>query len=95
MWPGMSAGELRDLASLVDLTVDAGFRPAWIEVASLAEWDDFESGYQADEEEWLATHGNHPEAARIGQQVDQHRSYWLRGYRGIMGLAYLTLIPVG
>jgi hypothetical protein len=24
-----------------------------------------------------------------------HRSYWLRGYRGLLGFAYLTLIPVG
>jgi SAM-dependent methyltransferase len=95
MWPDMSAGDLPDLAGLVDLAVDAGFRPAWIEVASLAEWDDFESGYQADEEEWLATHGDHPRAAGLRQRLDEHRSYWLRGYRGILGLAYLTLVPVG
>ena len=24
----------------------------------------------------------------------EHRSSWLRGYRGVMGLAYLTLVPV-
>jgi SAM-dependent methyltransferase len=95
MWPGTSAAECHDLAGLVDLTIDAGFRPAWIEVASLQEWDEFESGYQCDEEEWLASHGDHPEAARIREQLDQHRSYWLRGYRGILGLAYLTLVPAG
>ena len=94
MWPDMSAGDFGDLAGLVDLAVDAGFRPAWIEVASLAEWDDFESGYQADEEEWLATHADHPRAADLREQLDQHRSYWLRGYRGILGMAYLTLVPV-
>jgi hypothetical protein len=33
--------------------------------------------------------------ARIRKQVDEHRSYWLRGYRGILGQAYLTLVPVG
>jgi len=27
--------------------------------------------------------------------VDQHRSSWLRGYRGILGMVYLTLVPVG
>jgi len=94
MWPGMSAGEFRDLAGLVDVTVEAGFRPAWIEVATREEWDDFESGYQCDEEEWLAAHGDHPRAASIREQLDQHRSCWLRGYRGILGLAYLTLVPV-
>ena len=54
MWPGAAATEFSDLAGLVDLAVDAGFRPEWIEVASLDEWDEFESGYQADVQEWLA-----------------------------------------
>jgi len=95
MWPGTTAGEFGDLASLVDLAIGAGFRPAWIETATVAEWEDFESGYQCDEEEWLAAHGDHPGAAEIREQVDQHRSYWLRGYYGLLGEAYLTLIPVG
>ena len=95
MWPGTTAAELPDLAQLADLTVQAGFRPAWIETASEAEWEEFESAYQADEEEWLAAHPDHPEAAEIRQRLDAHRSYWLRGYRGLLGLAYLTLIPVG
>jgi SAM-dependent methyltransferase len=94
MWPGASAGEYPDLAGVVDLAVEAGFRPAWIEVANSEEWDDFESGYQADEEEWLAAHPGHPKAAQLREQVDQHRSHWLRGYRGILGMAYLTLVPV-
>jgi cyclopropane fatty-acyl-phospholipid synthase-like methyltransferase len=95
MWPGTSAGEYPDLARVVDLAIEAGFRPAWIEVANSEEWDEFESGYQADKEEWLAAHPGHPKAARIREQVDQHRSYWLRGYRGILGMVYLTLVPVG
>ncbi|MDQ2816240.1 MAG: class I SAM-dependent methyltransferase [Actinomycetota bacterium] len=95
MWPGASAGEYHDLASLVDLVVDAGFRPAWTETATGQEWEDFESGYQGDEEQWVATHAGHPRAAEIGEQLDQHRSSWLRGYYGILGLAYLTLVPVG
>lgn len=94
MWPGMTGAEFPGLAGLVNLTVDAGFRPAWIETATPEEWEEFESGYQCDEEEWLATHAGHPEAARIRAQVDEHRSYWLRGYRGILGQAYLTLVPV-
>jgi len=95
MWPGATAAELLDLAQIADLTVEAGFRPAWIETASEQEWEEFESGYQADEEEWLAAHADHPEAAGIRQGVDEHRSYWLRGYRGLLGFAYLTLVPVG
>jgi cyclopropane fatty-acyl-phospholipid synthase-like methyltransferase len=95
MWPGTSADEFDDLASLVDLAVDAGFRPAWVETATLEEWEDFESGYQCDEEEWLAAHPGHPQAAAIRKQVEQHRSFWLRGYYGLLGQAYLTLVPVG
>ena len=95
MWPGTTAGEFGDLASLVDLAVGAGFRPAWIETATLEEWEDFESGYQCDEEEWLAANPGHPRAAEISERVDQHRSFWLRGYYGLLGQAYLTLVPVG
>jgi len=95
MWPGTTAGELLDLAQIADLAVAVGFRPAWIETASEQEWEEFESGYQADEEEWLAAHPDHPEAAEIRQRVDEHRSHWLRGYRGLLGFAYLTLVPVG
>ena len=73
MWPGITAGEFGDLAGLVDLAVGAGFRPAWIETATVEEWEDFESGYQCDEEEWLAAHPGHPRAAEIRERVDQHR----------------------
>ena len=95
MWPGITAEELPDLAQIADLAVAAGFRPTWIETATEAEWEEFESAYQADEEEWLAAHPDHPEAAEHRQRLDEHRSYWLRGYRGLLGLAYLTLAPVG
>jgi SAM-dependent methyltransferase len=94
MWPGTTAGEFGDLPGLADLAVSAGFRPAWIETATLEEWEDFESGYQCDEEEWLAAHPGHPEAAELRERVDQHRSFWLRGYYGLLGQAYLTLVPV-
>ena len=48
-----------------------------------------------DKQEWLAAHPGHPKAAEIRAEVDQHRSYWLRGYYGLLGQAYLTLVPVG
>ncbi|MCN9242637.1 methyltransferase domain-containing protein [Streptomyces sp. RY43-2] len=94
MWPDASAAEFSDLADLVDLAVDAGFRPVWTETASLDEWEVFESAYQADVEEWLAAHPDHPLAQETRDRVDSHRGMWLRGYRGVMGLAYLTLVPV-
>ena len=51
-------------------------------------------GVQAGAAEWLAAHGDHPKAAEVRAQVDQHRSFWLRGYYGLLGQAYLTLVPV-
>ncbi|MEV6651967.1 class I SAM-dependent methyltransferase [Streptomyces sp. NPDC051219] len=95
MWPGASAQDHHDLAGLVDAAVEAGFRPEWIETASNDEWEEFESGYQADAEEWLAAHPSHPAAEATRERLDRHRASWLRGYRGILGFAYLTLIPVG
>jgi SAM-dependent methyltransferase len=94
MWPGVTAGAHYDLPGLTDLAVSAGFRPEWIETASLEEWDDFESGYMADAEEWLAGHQDHPLAAETRKRADDHLSIWLRGSRRCMGLAYLTLIPL-
>jgi SAM-dependent methyltransferase len=94
MWPGITAENHYDLAGLTDRAVSAGFRPEWIETASLEEWDDFESGYMADVEEWLAGHPGHPRAAGTRKKADDHLSIWLRGSRGCMGLAYLTLIPL-
>jgi SAM-dependent methyltransferase len=94
MWPGTGADEMRDLAGLAGAAIAAGFRLAWLETANSDEWEEFESGYQADVEEWLATYPGHPLAGQTRQESDTHRSHWLRGYRGLLGMAYLTLIPV-
>ncbi|WP_455359827.1 SAM-dependent methyltransferase [Streptomyces sp. SYSU K21746] len=95
MWPDARAHDHQDLAGLVAAAVEAGFRPEWIETANNDEWEEFESGYQAAAEEWLAGHADHPSAAATRERLDRHRASWLRGYRGILGLAYLTLVPVG
>jgi cyclopropane fatty-acyl-phospholipid synthase-like methyltransferase len=94
-WPGATATDHVDLATLVDLAVAAGFRPSWIETATREEWDDFESGYQSAAEDWLAANPAHPLAAQTRARLDAHRTAWLRGYRETLGLAYLTLRPSG
>jgi SAM-dependent methyltransferase len=94
MWPGITAEDHYDLAGLVDAAISAGFRPEWIETASLEEWDDFESGVGAATEEWLASHPDHPQSAEARKKADDRLSIWLRGSRGRLGFAYLTLIPV-
>jgi SAM-dependent methyltransferase len=93
MWPEASADEHYDLAGLVDSAVRAGFRPEWVETASLDEWEEFESAYQADAEVWLAGHGDHPLAAETRERLDRHRAQWMN-YRGVLGYAHLTLVPV-
>ncbi|MFJ9926923.1 MULTISPECIES: SAM-dependent methyltransferase [Streptomyces] len=92
MWPGAAAGDHHDLATLLDLAVAAGFRPEWTETASREEWEEFESGYQADLEVWLAAHPDHPSAAETRARLDRHRAQWM-SYRGVLGIAYLTLVP--
>jgi SAM-dependent methyltransferase len=93
MWPGAAATDHPGLPALADLAIRAGFRPEWTETASLEEWEEFESAYLADTEVWLAEHPDHPRAAETRQRADRHRSAWLT-YRGVLGLAYLTLVPV-
>ncbi|AIR99484.1 SAM-dependent methyltransferase [Streptomyces glaucescens] len=93
MWPHATAADHTDLATLLDLAVEAGFRPEWTETASTEEWEEFESAYQADVEVWLARNPGHPLAAGTRERADRHRSRWMH-YRGVLGLAYLTLVPV-
>ncbi|MFC9681926.1 SAM-dependent methyltransferase [Streptomyces sp. NPDC056948] len=92
MWPDAAVTDHHDLATLVDLAIEAGFRPEWTETASLDEWEEFESAYLADVEVWLAGHPGHPLAAETRERADLHRARWLT-YRGVLGLAYLTLVP--
>ncbi|QES04719.1 class I SAM-dependent methyltransferase [Streptomyces venezuelae] len=94
MWPGAHAGEHLGLGALVDLAIEAGFRPAWIETASVEEWEEFESGYRYETEVWLAANPDHPLAAETRERVDRQRSTWVNGYRRVLGIAYLTLIAV-
>jgi cyclopropane fatty-acyl-phospholipid synthase-like methyltransferase len=88
---GMKRDSLTDLAGLVDLAIAAGFRPLRIETANCDEWEAFESGYLADWEHWLHQYPNHNDVAEVRTKADAHRNAWLRGYRDVLGFAYLTL----
>ncbi|GLX49946.1 SAM-dependent methyltransferase [Streptomyces hygroscopicus subsp. hygroscopicus] len=92
MWPGAAQDDHYDLGTLLDLAVGAGFRPEWTETASPREWEEFESGYQADLEVWLARNPDHPLAPETRARLDRHRAQWM-SYRGVLGIAYLTLVP--
>lgn len=66
-----------------------------METASRDEWDAFESGYAADAEEWLVARPDRAGAAAVRARLDEHRASWLRGYRGLLGMAYLELLVEG
>lgn len=70
-----------------------GFTVTAAQVASLEEWDDFEAGFVGRLERWLQTHpADHPEAAAVREQLRDQREGYLKGYRGVLGMAYLTLV---
>ncbi len=94
MWPGATLADCDDLPGLVDRTIAAGFRPLRIETVTPDEWAEFESGLAADCEEWLLSHPDHPGAAELRSRLDDQRATWLRGHRGLLGFAYLTLGPL-
>ncbi|GAA1691032.1 class I SAM-dependent methyltransferase [Glycomyces endophyticus] len=91
MWPGTGAGDFPLLPDLVDAAVEVGLRPLRVESIEQSEWDDFESEFLADKEVWLQQHPGDPRAAEIRAAADAHRAWWLRGHRGVLGFAYLTL----
>ena len=91
MWPGTTVDECLYLPDVVDAALAAGFRPIRVETATRAEWEEFESGYGADVEEWLLDNPDHPEACELRKKLDEHLSIWLRGTHHAFGFAYLTL----
>ena len=91
MWPGMTLDACPHLPDLVDAAAREGFRPLRIQTATRGEWEEFESGYAAGAEEWLLANPDHPKAEQVRARLDGHRSMWLRGYRDVLGFAYLTL----
>ncbi len=88
---GYAPSSLTSLADLVDVALAAGFRPLDLRTASRREWEEFEFGYLADWEEWLLLHGDSTEAATVRERADVHRTEYLRGWRPVLGFAYLTL----
>ncbi len=91
---GGSLDEFGTLADVVDAALAAGFRVLAVGEASQEEWDAFESGYSAGYERWLLDHPDDPGADDIRARAAQHRSAYLRGYRGILGHSFLQLVAV-
>ncbi|WP_285747058.1 class I SAM-dependent methyltransferase [Lentzea sp. NBRC 105346] len=84
--------QYRDLPGLVDLAMAHGYRLLSLSQASLDEWDEFESQHSLAWEHWLLANPDSPEADKIRAKADTFRGYRLRGWRGTLGMAYLTLV---
>ncbi|HUQ58645.1 hypothetical protein [Lentzea sp.] len=79
------------LADLVDLAHTHGYRLLGLEQACLDEWDVFENGHGLAGERWLRANPDSPHADEVRARADTHRDYRVKGWRGTLGLAYLTL----
>ncbi|HTS21055.1 MAG TPA: class I SAM-dependent methyltransferase [Casimicrobiaceae bacterium] len=83
------------LPDLLDIAIACGFEVIRAHEASLDEWDAFESGFVARYARWLATHpADHPEAQGVRESAARQRAAYFRGYRGILGMAYLQMLAV-
>jgi hypothetical protein len=85
--------EYLSLAALVELVEGHGFLVVDLGEASQEEWDEFESGFAArlvDELNTLAP--DDPRRAEVAEALRGQRAAYLRGYRGILGFAWLCLI---
>ncbi|WP_189210160.1 SAM-dependent methyltransferase [Actinokineospora fastidiosa] len=81
--------EYRSMAELVDLALDHGYQLLHLSQATLDEWDDFESRHALGRQRWLQAN---PDATDVAARAAAHRTAWLRGWREVLGMAYLTLL---
>lgn len=85
--------ECLPVGALVALAEESGFTVVGVDVATQDEWDEFEAGFARRLERWLESHPeDHPDADSIREQLDDQRTRYRDGYRGVLGLAYLTLL---
>ena len=83
------------LPELLDIARDSGFAVMQVHQATLDEWDAFESGYAARYARWLACNPvDHPDAPGVRGKAESQSNAYFRGYRGILGMAYLALFAV-
>jgi len=87
--------EYLPLAGLLDVASGCGFALRQVHQASLDEWDAFESGFAARYARWLASHPrDHPDAQRVRDLAAKQSNAYFRGYRGVLGMAYLAMVAV-
>jgi SAM-dependent methyltransferase len=87
--------EFVSLPVLAEIAAANGFGLVGVSEATLDEWDAFESGFNAGRATWLSTHDpDHPDAEEVRTRAARQRAAYLRGYRGVLGMAYLQLLAL-
>ncbi|TDP97474.1 SAM-dependent methyltransferase [Labedaea rhizosphaerae] len=86
---GGDTGQYGTLAELVELAQEHGYRTLAVSEASIDEWDEFQFGYLRGYERLLL---DHPDDAETRAKSDQFRTTYLGAWRGVLGMAYLTLV---
>ena len=83
------------LPDLIELAGASGFSVVQVHEANQDEWDQFESGYTARFAEWLAKHPkSHPDHPGVLDRLRRQQTAYFRGYRGVLGMAYLCLLAI-
>lgn len=88
---GAEPEDFQDLASTVDTAEKAGWTPVYAHVSELGEWDDYEWSWTGSLTRWALDNPDHPDAQAAITAAREHRTGWLRGYRGVLGFACLLL----
>ena len=89
------ADEYAFLPELLDIARASGFVVMQVHQSTLDEWDAFESGYVARYVRWLANNpADHPDASSVRDKVKLQSDAYFRGYRGVLGMAYLAMFAV-
>ena len=79
------------LSDLVKVATTWGWRAVYSDVASLEEWDAFETEYRHGLEEFARAHPEDPLAVAAGARAEARRTEYEVVYRGTLGFAYLVL----
>ena len=83
------------LPELLDIARSCGFSVMQVHQATQDEWDAFESGFCARYSRWLKDNPpDHIDAGEIRARAKKQSEAYFRGYRGVLGMAYLAMFAV-
>lgn len=86
--------EFVSMAELIEIAVGCGFDPVHVSEATTDEWDEFETGFTARLSHWLRQNPDHSEADNVRARTVAQREGYFKGYRNVLGMAYLGLVAV-